>query len=47
MQVLKGSYSENTAYTVTLTVTHKKLAKITKTHSVNFATLAPPVGGSV
>jgi len=28
MQIIKGSFSKNTAYNVTLSVTHKKLAKL-------------------
>ena len=47
MQVLKGSYSKNTEYSVSCTVTHKKLDKLSTTRTVEFKTLAPPVGGSV
>jgi hypothetical protein len=47
MQVIKGSYTENTTYQVTCKVTHKKLEKLSQTRSVDFKTLAPPVGGSV
>lgn len=47
MQVLKGSYAKNTDYKVTLTVTSKQLKKLKNVQSVAFATLAPPVGGSV
>jgi len=47
MQIIKGSFAENTEYTVTLTVTSKKLDKLTNTKKVKFETLAPPVGGSV
>ena len=47
MQILKGSYSTNTAYEVNLEITHKQLTKLTQTHSVNFETLAPPVPGTV
>ncbi len=47
MQVIKGSYSQNTDYLVSCTVTHKKLDKLSQTRTVEFKTLAPPVGGSV
>ena len=47
MQVIKGSYSQNTDYSVSCTVTHKKLDKLTQSRTVQFKTLAPPVGGSV
>ena len=47
MQVNKGAYSENTSYEVTLTMTHKKLEKVSATVSVEFATLAPPVAGNL
>lgn len=47
MQVIKGTYSKNTLYTVTLSVTHKKLDKLTNVKEMTFQTLAPPVGGTV
>ena len=47
MQVIKGTFSKNTEYTVSLKVTHKKLEKITAVEEVLFMTLAPPVGGTV
>ena len=47
MQINKGAYSENTSYEVTLTMTHKKLAKVSQSYGVAFETLAPPVGGNI
>jgi len=47
MEVTKGSFSKNTKYKVTVVVTHQKLDKLRGESSVTFATLAPPVGGSV
>lgn len=36
MQIIKGTYSKNTLYTVTLTVSHKKLDKLTSVKEVSF-----------
>ena len=47
MQIVRGSYAENTEYTVTLTVTDLKLAKLTTTKTQSFSTLAPPTPGTV
>ena len=47
MQIIKGSYSPNTEYVVTLQITHKKLAKLSSENRVIFQTLAPPKGGTV
>ena len=47
MQITRGAYSENTDYTVTLTVTNIQLEKLTHTKSVYFSTLAPPNPGNV
>ena len=47
MQIIKGSYSPNTEYEVTLKITHKKLAKLSSESKVAFKTLAPPQGGTV
>ena len=47
MQIIKGKYSKNTSYTVSLSVTHNKLAKLTQKREFSFDTLAPPVQGIV
>lgn len=47
MQILKGSFETNTSYKLTLSVTSKKLVKLSDIKTVEFKTLAPPVGGSV
>ena len=47
MQILKGSYSPNTEYEITLSVTHKKLPKLSQEYTVAFETLAPPEPGTV
>ena len=47
MQILKGSYTKNTSYVVTLSVQHKALAKLKAVKTVEFETLAPPVGGNI
>lgn len=47
MQIIKGKYSKNTSYSLSLTVTHKRLAKLTQTREISFETLAPPVQGIV
>ena len=47
MQITRGSFSENTDYTVTLTVTNIELEKLSHTKTVYFSTLAPPNPGNV
>ena len=47
MQIVRGSYAGNTDYTVALSVTNLKLAKLATTKTLNFRTLAPPRPGTV
>ena len=47
MQVTRGNWAPNTLYTVTTRVTYKALPKLTHFQEIQFATKAPPHGGSV
>ena len=47
MQINKGKFTENTSYKVSLSVSHYKLEKLSQERSIEFQTLAPPVGGKV
>ena len=47
MSVKAQSWSTNTAYSVILTVTNKKLEKLSKTVTIDFQTLAPPRPGTI
>ena len=47
MQIIKGSYAKNTDYVVSLTIEHKQLEKLKQVQTIEFATLAPPVGGNI
>ena len=47
MQITRGAYTENTDYSVTLTVTNVELWKLSATKTVYFSTLAPPNPGNV
>ena len=42
-----GSYSKNTDYAISLTIQHKQLLKLKQVRTIEFATLAPPVGGNI
>ena len=47
LQVNKGSFSANTAYTVTATITNNALSKLFYTKQVQFTTKAPPSAGII